>query len=267
MIDEVVYLVVSMDEGSSILWLCVRVSQKRDDVSEMWNIPNGMFVFDIDNLRLRSGYRAKSLQLSVVETCMLPEAREIHRSGVYSMHLRYGPDGITPHIVSISSCYAWKGRVFENASIQEFHDIERCSDHRDILTETICFWHVHICSLQCMNDLIFSLHLMGGLGHQLPRRLLAKYIFLAVRSCHLVCRVGLAIAELRAMSVRCKSRRRLFRGPTCRRLTGSCISRTWASRYLDNDCTSMGCLTAPAMMPAPTMRVNSHGSTSSKFRG
>ena len=41
---------------------------------------------------------------------------------------------------------------------------------------------------------------------------------------------------------------------------GNRISRTWVSRYFDNDAMSMGCLTAPAMMPAPAMEMESHGS-------
>ena len=41
---------------------------------------------------------------------------------------------------------------------------------------------------------------------------------------------------------------------------GSWISRTWLFKYLDSDSMSIGCLTAPAMMPAPARGLESHGS-------
>ncbi len=42
---------------------------------------------------------------------------------------------------------------------------------------------------------------MGGLGHELSWGLLAEHIFLAVRRRQLICWIGLAVAELGAISV------------------------------------------------------------------
>jgi hypothetical protein len=88
------------------------------------------------------------------------------------------------------------GGIFEDTAVQELHDVECGSDHVLILTQAICFGDRDICLFQSMDDSVFAIYFVGGLGEQFARWLLAHDKFVAILVSELVCRIGLSVAEL-----------------------------------------------------------------------
>lgn len=92
--------------------------------------------------------------------------------------------------------HAWHCRIFENAAIQEFHDVEVSTNDVAILTEAVGFWDWDVGLLKRVDDSVLAVDLVGSLRQQLAWRLLPHHILLARRICYLVCRVRLAISKL-----------------------------------------------------------------------
>ena len=100
------------------------------------------------------------------------------------------------HLLTLPSRHAGEAGILKDAPVKKLHDVKGRADDRDILAEAVCLWDRDVRRLQRMDDAVLSLDLVGGLGKQLPRRLLAQDKSRAIGCRQLVCRVGLAKAEL-----------------------------------------------------------------------
>ena len=133
----------------------------------MWDVSYGLFGVYIHCLRLRLGDGREGRNLSIIESGRLTEPFQADRLGIYSMQLGQGPDGIVPPTRGGAGCSqsyaaAWKGRpwceggkkrkkkplqlmpflgaytrdgrIGEDSSVQELHDIKGRSHHTAILT-------------------------------------------------------------------------------------------------------------------------------------
>jgi hypothetical protein len=105
-----------------------------------------------------------------------------------------------PHLSPVLRAHVWDGRVLEDATVEERHDVESCAYDGVVFAKTkgLGDWHVGV--LESMEDAILSVDLMGCLGEQLSRRLLAHDILLSICRFQEVCWVALAIAELLLLS-------------------------------------------------------------------
>ena len=68
MVYKVVDLIVAVDQGPSIFWLCLRVLEERHRVLEVWDIADCFFGFNIDGHGLVGRYSTERLELAVVES-------------------------------------------------------------------------------------------------------------------------------------------------------------------------------------------------------
>lgn len=64
------------------------------------------------------------------------------------------------HLRSLLGGHAWDRRVFEDASVQELHDVEIAAYNTLILTKSVRFWHGDIGFLQGMNDPVLAVNLV-----------------------------------------------------------------------------------------------------------
>ena len=74
MVDEIVDLVVSVDQGRSVSWLRLGVSEEGDHVVEVGYFPDCFLGLDVDSLTLGFGDSAQCFKLSIVESDCPPEA-------------------------------------------------------------------------------------------------------------------------------------------------------------------------------------------------
>ena len=84
------------------------------------------------------------------------------------------------HFASVVGRNIWKRSIFENASIQEFHDIERGLNHAKVVAEAVRLGHGDISLFQCADDAVFTLDLMRCLGEKFAGRLFSENIVSAV---------------------------------------------------------------------------------------
>ena len=57
----------------------------------------------------------------------------------------------------------WYGGVFEDAAVEEVHDVEIATNDLLILTEDQCSGYWDICLLQCVDDSVLAVDLVGSL--------------------------------------------------------------------------------------------------------
>lgn len=95
-----------------------------------------------------------------------------------------------------------QGRVFEDAAVEEGHDVEGGAYDAVVFTETEGAWDGHVGLLEGVDDAVFAVDLMGGLGEELARRLLSHDIFGAIGGFEEVGWVALTVAELSICMIR-----------------------------------------------------------------
>ena len=96
MIHQVVDLVITMNQCSSVLWLCVGISQEGCCVIVMGYLAYRFLAIHVDRLRLRSGDRAEGLYLAIIEAGRLTKVRKSHGSWRYSMQFRQSSNSFAP---------------------------------------------------------------------------------------------------------------------------------------------------------------------------
>jgi hypothetical protein len=85
-----------------------------------------------------------------------------------------------PHLSPVLRAHVWDGRVLEDATVEERHDVESCAYDGVVFAKTKGLGHWHVGVLESMEDAILSVDLMGCLGEQLSWWLLAHDILLSV---------------------------------------------------------------------------------------
>ena len=65
---QIIDLVVAVDQCTSIPGLCGRVSEECHRILKVWDVAHRFFCLNVDGLCLRDGYRAKGLELAIVES-------------------------------------------------------------------------------------------------------------------------------------------------------------------------------------------------------
>nr|POF25990.1 putative methylmalonate-semialdehyde dehydrogenase [acylating], mitochondrial [Quercus suber] len=200
--DDVVDLVVAVHEGAAVARLRRRLPEEGHHVVVVRDVADGLARVDVLGRGLRFRQRRERLQLPVVEAVgasevLQPDARRRH-----AVELRQRRDGRPPQLFALGSRGRFgHGGVFEDAPIQEGHDVELGPDDGLIITHAEGTWDGHVRGFEGMDDAVFAVDLMGGLGEQFPRGLLAHDISVAVRRGQEIGGIALAVAELQGSKV------------------------------------------------------------------
>jgi small ligand-binding sensory domain FIST len=101
-----------------------------------------------------------------------------------------------PHLSSLCSAHVRKSGVFEDAAVEERHDVEGGADDRVVFAEAESLRDGHVGVLESVQDAVLAVDLVGCLGEELSWGLLAHDILLAICGSQQVCWIALAIAEL-----------------------------------------------------------------------
>lgn len=72
-------------------------------------------------------------------------------------------DYLYVHLRSLFGCYARNCGIFEDAAIEEFHNVEVAAYHTLILAECVGFWNGDVGLLKGVNDAVFAVDFMGCL--------------------------------------------------------------------------------------------------------
>ena len=194
--DDIVDLVVSMHERRAILRLRLRVLEEPYHLVVVWDLADWLAGVLIFGLRLAFGDGRKGLKLAVVEASLTAVVFETNALGLDAVEFGQSGDGAVPHLSSVFGAHIWDGRVLEDATVEERHDVKSRAYDGVVFTKTVCLGDWHVGMLESMEDAVFSVDLMGRLGEQLSRWLLAHDILLSICRFQEVCWVALAIAEL-----------------------------------------------------------------------
>ena len=194
--DYVVNFVVAVHERRPVLRLRLWLLEEADHLVVVWNLSDWLASVFVLCLRLTLRYGRKSLDLSVIEATLTTKLFQANTLGLDAVELGQRGDSTVPHLSSVLRAYIGNRRVFEDAAVEEGHDVECSADDRVIFAETEGLWYWNIGVLEGVEDAVLAIDLMGGFGQKLSRGLLAHDILLSIRRLQQVCWVALAIAEL-----------------------------------------------------------------------
>jgi hypothetical protein len=100
------------------------------------------------------------------------------------------------HLGPLVEGHARERCILEDPTFYETHDVERSADNPSIFTQNVGLGGGNIARFKGVNDTVFSLDLVGGLGEQLARRFLAQHKSSTIRGRKQVCWIGLPIRKL-----------------------------------------------------------------------
>lgn len=94
--DEIVYLVITMNQGCTIFWLGLLIFEECNQFIEMRYLANRDVCLEVNSLGLGSGNGAQSFDLTVIEARRSPKFGETNGVKLNGMKLHEGADGIVP---------------------------------------------------------------------------------------------------------------------------------------------------------------------------
>ena len=194
--DEVVNLEVAVDEGAAVGGLLGLVGKKGHELGKVRQGADGLVGVDVADGGLGVAHGAPGGDLAVVEARRLAKGLEPDGARVDAVQLGEGADGVGPDGAAVVGQHVRDHGVLEDAAVEELHDVEGRADDGVVLAQAVGLGHRHVRLGQGVDDAVLALDLVGRLGDEASRRLLAQHVALAVRRCQLVRRVGLAEAEL-----------------------------------------------------------------------
>lgn len=198
--DDVVDLVVAVDEGGAVAGAQGGVGEEGHQLVHVRDLADGLPCVDVARPRLRVADLPPRRQLPVVEPAALAEGTQPHAVRVHAVQGSQGLDGGAPEIGALLGVRGrGHGGVFEDPPADEGHDVEGRADDGHVLAEAVGSGHGDVGVLEGGDDAVFALDLVGGLGDELARWLLAQDVSRPVRRGELVCRIRLAEAELGGM--------------------------------------------------------------------
>jgi len=162
--DDIVDFVVAVHERRPILGLRARILEEADHLVVVRDHPDGFVGVLVAGLRLALRNGGEGLELSVVESAMSAEFLETDAFGVDAVEFGESGYGAVPHVSSVFGGYVWEGWVFEDAAVEERHDVEGGTDDGVILAKTVCLRDWYIGVLQGVQDAVLAVDLVGGLG-------------------------------------------------------------------------------------------------------
>jgi len=178
--DDVIDLVISVYERRAVLRLRLRVLEECDHLVVVWDLSNRLTSILVFGLRLALGDGREGLELTVVKAALTAVILKTDTLRLDAVELGQSGDGAVPHLSSVLGAHVWNGRVLEDTTVEERHDVESCAYDRVVFAKTEGLGDGHIGVLERMEDAILSVDLMGCLGEQLSRWLLAHDILFAV---------------------------------------------------------------------------------------
>jgi len=180
--DDIVDLVVSVYKRRAVLRLRLRIFEEPDHLVVVRDLADWLAGVLVFGLRLALGDGRKGLDLAIVEAALTAVVLETHALGFDAVELSQSGDGTVPHLSSLLGAHVWDGRVLEDTTVEERHDVESCAYDGVVFakTEGLGDWHVGV--FESMEDAILSVDLMGCFGEQLSWWLLAHDILVAVCS-------------------------------------------------------------------------------------
>lgn len=199
---QIVNLVVSMYQGSLVLWLQLLVLEESHRLLKVRQLSHRLLGLNVYRLGLIGTNRDPSLDLTVVKPVRFPKLFQTNLLVVHSVESRQCLDRFAPQRRALLGTYAGHGEILKDASVKELHDVKGRADDRLVFTEAIGLGYGDIGVLEGVEDAVLALDFMGSLGDELARRLLAHNELLFVGGDDLVGRVGLTEAELGRRSVK-----------------------------------------------------------------
>ena len=161
--DDVVDLVVAVHKRRPVLGLRAGVLEEADHLVVVRDHSDGFVGVFVTGLRLAFRDGGEGLELAVVEAALSAELFEADAFGVDAVE--FGESGYcaVPHVSSVFRSYVWEGWVFEDAAVEEGHDVESGANDGVIFAETVCLWDRHVGVLQSVQDAVLAVDLVGGL--------------------------------------------------------------------------------------------------------
>jgi hypothetical protein len=102
MIHQVIDLVVTMDDRTSISWPRGVIAEKLEHFIHVWNSTNRFSCLGVFYSSLRFRYRLEGHNLSIVESPWLSKSRKSHGCWINAMQLCQCPYGFFPPIRGLS---------------------------------------------------------------------------------------------------------------------------------------------------------------------
>ncbi len=96
MVDQVVDLVITVDQCSSIVWLRLWILEKCDRIIVVRDLAYRFFRLDVDRFSLRRGDGAEGLDLAIVKARGAAKAGEVNGCWGDTMESRECANGIVP---------------------------------------------------------------------------------------------------------------------------------------------------------------------------
>ena len=184
--DNVVNLVISVDGLSPILGLRRVIREEGQHIREVRDVAHGLLAVDVDGLRLRCADRLERLDLAVVEASWLTVRLQAHGLWVDAVQLCEGANRLVPHLSPLRGCHTGNCWVFDDAPVQELHNVEGRADDAVIFAQTVDLRDRDVGVLQRVQNPMLALDLVRRLGEQFSWWFLAHYILVACGGSELV---------------------------------------------------------------------------------
>ena len=179
--DDVIYFVVAVDEGRAVGGLRGGLREEGRHFVELRDLAHGLLGVDVAGAGLGQGERFEEGDLAVVEPMMLAVGGEFDGGGVDAVEAGEGLDCIFPPGDYQLGCHGSGGervgghggpgggvdvrnaRVFENAAVEELHDVEWGADDVVIFAEAVGAGCGDVGGLEGVEDTVFAVHAVRSL--------------------------------------------------------------------------------------------------------
>lgn len=178
--DDVVDLVVAVHEGRAVFGLGLGVFEEGHHLVVVRDFPDGFVGVFVAGLGLAFADGGECFELAVVEAALSAEVGEADARGVDAVEFREGRHGAVPHLAALWGGYVGEGGVFEDAAVEEGHDVEGGADDGVVFAEAVGLWDGDVGGFQGVQDAVFAVDLVGCLGEEFAWGFLAHDILAAV---------------------------------------------------------------------------------------
>lgn len=177
--DQVVNLEVSVDQRPLVRRLGLPIAEKGHELLEEGELSDLLFCVHVLDRGLGTADLLPGGDLPVVEAVVAAEALQPDAFWVDAVEFGQGADGVGPDGAAVVGEDVGDDGVFEDAPVEELHDVEGGADDRVIFAEAVGSGHGDVGGGEGGDDAVLALDLVGGFGDELSGRLLAEDVAVA----------------------------------------------------------------------------------------